>query len=268
MSMTVGDISYSVFNEHSSYDVIVYSATPAGFAGAIAAKVSGAEKVLLIEPTAYVGGMASPGGIGLRDCTFDDIRINNSTQYEWAMRNAKYYGSDEEVWQPDNWVGEMNFKKMLSDYGVELKLNTNFVEGSAGVKTVVESGLRRIAAILLESGELLEAKYFIDASYEGELMMATGHVQYTYGRESMDQYNESYAGVTADSLSQFEVPVNPFQLNKNNGAELLKYVQFGADPRSIVGEADENLMAYSFRACVTTNSENRVPISEPPGYDR
>lgn len=247
------------------YDVVVYSATPAGIAGAIAARMSGAEQVLLLEPSGYVGGMASPGGIGLRDCTLNKIRINNSTQHYWGMRNAQYYGSDELVWQPDNWVGELTFKQMLYENAVELRLDTNFKEGSEGVKTALKNGLRRITGIVLESGELIEGKYFIDASYEGELMMATGHVQYTYGRESQKEYNESLGGVTSGSLSQFKVSVNPFK--KNTASDLLKYVQLGADPRSVIGEADENLMAYSFRACLTNHTENKVPIPKPSNYN-
>ena len=250
-----------------AYDVVVYSSTPAGIAAAIAARESGAQKVMLLEPTAYVGGMASPGGIGLRDCNADEIRTNNSTQHEWGMRNAHHYGLSDPVWQPDNWVGEMNFKQMLSDYNVELQLSTNFKEGSAGVMTEVDgSGLRRITALLLENGDTLEGKYFIDASYEGELMMTTGHVTYTYGREGRSEYNESYAGVTDESLSHFPVPVNPYT-TVDGHSQLLKYIQDGPDPRKMVGQPDKNVMAYSFRACITNNPNNSVPFSPPPDYD-
>lgn len=38
------------------------------------------------------------------------------------------------------------------------------------------------------------ASAFVDASYEGDLMVASG-VSYTFGRESKDQYNEPSAGV-------------------------------------------------------------------------
>ncbi len=247
----------------------MYTSTPAGIAGAIAARVSGAKNVLLLEPTSYVGGMASPGGIGLRDCLRDEIRINNSTQYEWAMRNAAFYGATKPVWQPDNWVGEMNFKKMLSDYGVELRLSTNTLEGAAGVHTKLKNGLRRITHITLETGETLKAAYFIDASYEGELMLATEHVEYTFGRESRDKYNESMAGVTNSSLAQFNVPVKAYTpvSGSKEGVQLIKYVQDGADPQYVLGSADDNLMAYSFRACLTSNPHNSVPFTEPPGYD-
>ena len=248
-------------------DVVVYSATPAGVAAAIAARLSGAQTVLLLEPTAYVGGMASPGGIGLRDCNVKQVRTNNSTQHEWGMRNAKHYGVSDPVWQPDNWVGEMSFKQMLSHYDVQLHLNTNFKEGSGGVVTEVdEAGLRRITALLLESGHEVKGKYFIDASYEGELMMATGHVTYTYGREGRSEYNESYAGVSSSSLSHFPVPTDPYT-TVNDKAQLLNYIQEGPDPRKNVGQPDKNVMAYSFRACITTNPNNSVNYPKPPNYN-
>ena len=249
----------------NNYDVIVFAATPAGFAAALAAKAAGAQRVLLLEPTAHVGGMASPGGIGLRDCEHNEVRTNNASQHQWAMRNAKFYGVDDPVWQPDNWVGEQTFLAMLKESDVELRLNTTFVEGSTGINTAVDShGLRRITGIKLESGEVLECKYVIDASYEGELMIASGHVTYTFGRESQKQYNESLAGITKGSVGQFEYPVNPY---RSDNVTLLKWVQDRPDPRERIGAADDNVMAYSFRACLSKNTSNMVPFAPPPGYD-
>ena len=50
------------------YDVIIYSAIPAGISAAmIAARASSSLKIAIIEPTAYIGGMATAGGIGLSD---------------------------------------------------------------------------------------------------------------------------------------------------------------------------------------------------------
>lgn len=77
-----------------SVDVVVFGATPAGFAAALAAKsVSASLDVVLLEPSLYVGGMASPGGIGLRDCEKDEIRMNGGTQWQWGMRNAENYNN-------------------------------------------------------------------------------------------------------------------------------------------------------------------------------
>jgi flavin-dependent dehydrogenase len=51
-----------------AYDVAIYGATPGGIAAAItAARASPSFSIVLIEPTANIGGMATAGGIGLRD---------------------------------------------------------------------------------------------------------------------------------------------------------------------------------------------------------
>jgi pyruvate/2-oxoglutarate dehydrogenase complex dihydrolipoamide dehydrogenase (E3) component len=99
----------------SSYDVIVFGATPAGLAAALAAERENST-VLLLEPSKYVGGMASPGGIGLRDCEDNEIRMNNGSQYQWAMRNAKKYGVTDPVWQVLQLfsVTHANFHRYLS----------------------------------------------------------------------------------------------------------------------------------------------------------
>lgn len=56
----------------SAYDVVIYGATPGGIAAAItAARTSSSLSVVLIEPTSYIGGMAAPGGIGLRDLALE-----------------------------------------------------------------------------------------------------------------------------------------------------------------------------------------------------
>jgi ribulose 1,5-bisphosphate synthetase/thiazole synthase len=56
-----------------AYDIIIYSATPGGIAAAItAARAAPTFKIAIIEPTAYIGGMAAAGGIGLRDLGLED----------------------------------------------------------------------------------------------------------------------------------------------------------------------------------------------------
>ena len=56
------------------YDIIVYTATASGIAAAItAARTSPDLSIAIIEPTAYIGGMISAGGIGLGDSMFVDV---------------------------------------------------------------------------------------------------------------------------------------------------------------------------------------------------
>ena len=58
----------------SGYDIIVYTATASGISAAItAARTSPRLSIAIIEPTAYIGGMISAGGIGLADTFFVDV---------------------------------------------------------------------------------------------------------------------------------------------------------------------------------------------------
>jgi hypothetical protein len=43
------------------------------------------------------------------------------------MRNAKFYGVEKPVWQPDNWLGERTFLEMLKEAGVELRINAPLI---------------------------------------------------------------------------------------------------------------------------------------------
>jgi ribulose 1,5-bisphosphate synthetase/thiazole synthase len=56
-----------------AYDIVVYTATPGGIAAAItAARASPTLKIAIIEPTSYIGGMSTGGGLGLRDLGLPD----------------------------------------------------------------------------------------------------------------------------------------------------------------------------------------------------
>ena len=51
-----------------AYDVVVYGGNAGGIAAAItAARAAPNFKIAIVEPSAYIGGMAFAGGIGLRD---------------------------------------------------------------------------------------------------------------------------------------------------------------------------------------------------------
>lgn len=94
-------------------------------------------------------------------------------------------------------------------------------------------------------------------------MQASG-VSYTFGRESTHMYNESWAGIRKHSAAQFPVAVDPFQ---EDGTTLLKYIQNRPDPSSNFGEADDSVMSYSYRVCLTKDPNNKVPVTAPEGYD-
>jgi len=241
-----------------NFDLIIYCATPAGIAAATAASsYNRTASILLLEPTRYIGGMAGSGGIGMRD--FTSSAIINGTVREWAMLNAAHYAVAYPVWQPDNWVGVASFWTLLRQFkNIRVQLGVDVLEGADGVRL---SG-QQIKAIVCDNGDIYSASYFIDASYEGDLLAAAG-VKTTFGREAESVYNETLAGITDTSLSQFGNAIDPI----GPDGQLLRYVQNGTDPRNVLGESDYNVMSYSYRACLTTNPNNSIPVYPPEDYN-
>jgi hypothetical protein len=101
------------------------------------------------------------------------------------------------------------------------------------------------------------AKVFIDATYEGDLMARAG-VVWHLGRESRDEFGESYAG---RQYPKAKMAINGFDAN---GLPLpfITSVRPGDDQAG-----EETVMVYSFRLCLTKNAANRVPFPEPKSYD-
>jgi len=206
--------------------------------------------------------MASAGGIGFRD--LGNTAITNSTALVWAMHNAEHYNVTYPVWQPDHFVGNASFWWLLDQHatvsvilGERLVENTGVTIQGGRVKALTTAGPDGTGS----DPRSFSARYFVDASYEGDVMRFAG-VTHTWGREARGQYNESLAGVTDDSTNHFPRPVSVLWPN----GSLVDWVQQGPDPKSVVGQADDNVMAYSFRLCLTKRTDNRVDVTAPPGY--
>ena len=239
-------------------DVIVYGATPGGFCAAIAAAREGA-KVVLLEPTAHVGGV-NTGGLSFSDSNQTVRSTLLGLFEEWHQRVAADYAArgvklpydvavkDNSVWTYEPHVAARVTDAMLKEAGVSV-LTKQVLEGveKAGAKIV---GLRT-------SGGMHTAKVFIDATYEGDLMARAG-VVWHLGRESRDEYGESYAG---RQYPKAKMAINGFDAN---GLPLpfITSVRPGDDQAG-----EETVMVYSFRLCLTKNPANRVPFPEPKAYD-
>ena len=239
-------------------DVIVYGATPGGFCAAIAAAREGAS-VVLLEPTAHVGGV-NTGGLSFSDSNQTVRSTLLGLFEEWHQRVADDYAArgvklpydvavkDNSVWTYEPHVAARVTDAMLKEAGVSV-LTKQTLEGveKAGTKIV---GLRT-------SGGMHTAKVFIDATYEGDLMARAG-VVWHLGRESRDEFGESYAG---RQYPKAKMAINGFDAN---GLPLpfITSVRPGDDQAG-----EETVMVYSFRLCLTKNAANRVPFPEPKSYD-
>ena len=239
-------------------EVIVYGATPGGFCAAIAAAREGAS-VVLLEPTAHVGGV-NTGGLSFSDSNQTVRSTLLGLFEEWHQRVADDYAArgvklpydvavkDNSVWTYEPHVAARVTDAMLKEAGVRV-LTKQTMEG------VEKAGTRIVG--LRTSGGTHTAKVFIDATYEGDLMARAG-VVWHLGRESRDEYGESYAG---RQYPKAKMAINGFDAN---GLPLpfITSVRPGDDQAG-----EETVMVYSFRLCLTKNAANRVPFPEPKSYD-
>jgi hypothetical protein len=123
----------------------------------------------------------------------------------------------------------------------------------------------RIVKLHFENGAEVEAKVFIDATYEGDLLAFAG-ISYTVGREGNAKYNETKNGTRTDTKhGQFDKRIAPYLVPDHPTSGLVFGVQDGAI--GVQGEPDESIQAYCFRLCLTKNPANRIAIEKPANYD-
>lgn len=181
-------------------DVLIYGATPGGIAAAISSAKSGSS-VLLVEPTSEIGGLVTSG---LSHTDFHSFESLSGSFADFASRVEKHYiktyGADSQQVKDcfrgtfaEPKVNLLIFREMLAEHpNISVSKNTSLT----GV--TVEN--RRIVSATF-GAETHEAKVFIDASYEGDLMAKAG-VKYHVGREGRAEFDESLAPETADSQLQ------------------------------------------------------------------
>jgi hypothetical protein len=239
-------------------DVIVYGATPGGFCAGIAAAREGA-KVVLLEPTAHIGGV-NTGGLSFSDSNQTVRSTLLGLFEEWHQRVAADYAArgvklpydvavkNNVVWTYEPHVAARVTDAMLKEAGVTV-LTQQPLEGvdKEGAKIV---GLRTPAGVHT-------AKVFVDATYEGDLMAKAG-VVWHLGRESRDEFGESLAG---RQYPKQKMEINGFDAN---GLPLpfITTVRKGDD-----NAGEQTVMVYSFRLCLTKDPANRVPFPAPKAYD-
>ncbi len=113
-----------------------------------------------------------------------------------------------------------------------------------------------IAKAVTARSKTIAAQVFIDCSYEGDLMAKAG-VSYTWGRESRDEYGESFAGARPN-LAVYNI--DPYVKTGDPKSGLLPFIQdMQAKPE---GSADRLTMGYGFRWKFSKDAD-RLPIAPP-----
>ena len=257
------------------FDVMVYGSSPAGISAAVVAARQGM-KVGLFEPLKMIGGMGAAGNLALNDGGTHAEKTGLALDF--VQRAAAHYGlpAGSRVTHPEAHVSEAVFYEMLRDAGaagghaIAVKLDCHVLSAAAtggdNANNANSSSPSRVASVTLSCapGAPVTATAFIDASYDGDIMTAVGDVAYTWGRESTATYNESLAGARAPGWAGVSGPQHVDALRADGS--LLKYVQ-NISELPPPGAADDALMAFQHRLCVTNNASNRVDWPRPAGYD-
>lgn len=234
------------------FDVVIYGGTAGGVISAVTAARQGL-RVALLEPGIHLGGMVT-GGLSATD--HGEKEVVGGCSLEFYKRLGRHYNQAIE-WYPEPHVAEVVLREMIQEAGAVPVFYQHRLDETGGVK---KAGTR-LLEIRTENGRVFQPAIFIDASYEGDLMAQAG-VSYTWGREGVDQYHESLAGVRPkDPNHQFDFPVSAY----DEAGNLLPEIQTGA--RGELGAGDHKIQAYNFRMILTHERNNRVPFPKPSDYN-
>ncbi|MCD6052572.1 MAG: dependent oxidoreductase [Verrucomicrobia bacterium] len=189
--------------------VLVYGSTPAGIAAAIAAAKDG-ETVLLVEPTPQIGGMLTHG---LSHTDYHVYEGITGTYLDFCKRVEAYYRKtygENSQQVKDSFRGAhgepkvnlMIIEQMVSEQAritvkKEWVLTSVKMAGNPGERTIQMATFKDARGKQHE----YQAKVFIDATYEGDLM-AAAKVKYHVGREGKDVYGEELAPEKGDGQLQ------------------------------------------------------------------
>jgi len=219
-------------------EVLVYGATPAGIAASVSAAKAG-RSVLLVEPTARIGGLMTNG------LSYSDFRSFESLTgffLDFSRRvEADYrarYGADsaqvKDSFRGTHGEPSVNlraFQQMLAEHP-----RVRVLSGHTLARVELSDfvlGRRRIVAAhfaTADGPQRLAAAQFVDTSYEGDLMAAAGE-SYHIGRESRAQYGEPLAG-------------------------------------NAQGESDGQVQGYNLRLIMTERDDNKLMPVAPEDYRR
>ena len=248
-------VGAGVIGQH--YDVLVYGATPAGVAAAVAAARQN-KRVLLLSESDRLGGMLGWG------INHTDIKttVTPGTVVGFAKKLLLRVGQQEtnlaKNWQRFHRLscdGRPSWFIRAIDEIVAAEKNIT-IAYNCELSGVTKSGTV-ISSIQLASGARCIASQFIDASYTGDLAAAAGCTVAT-GREANATYGESING-NRPPVAMTGTP-SAYVVSGDSGSGLLPFVDGSAIPTT--GTASPYIMCFNYRLFVT-NSADRVAFPAP-----
>jgi hypothetical protein len=268
------------------YDLVVYGATSAGVMAAVQASRMG-KRVVIVGPDTHLGGLSS-SGLGFTDTGNKAVIGGLSREFyhrvwrhyqdprAWKWQKREEYGNKGQgtpaidgeqrtMWIFEPHVAERVFDDLVKEHRIPVHRH-EWLDRAKGVR---KTGAR-IAAITMLSGRTYMGRMFIDATYEGDLMAASG-VEYHVGREAQSTYGEKWNGVQTGVLHHrhhfgvLKQKISPYVVPGDPKSGVLPRVS--TEPPGEYGQADTRVQAYCYRYCVTDHPDNRIPFAKPEGYD-
>jgi len=224
----------------ADFDIAVYGSTPAGIASAVVAARQG-RRVALIEPSNHFGGLLT-GGLSNTDFRtleavtgffreyMDRVHADYVSRYGKDSQQARecFFGAHSEPHVSERVLRAMVAEQRTLSVLMRHPLSSVSRKGDA----IVSANFGTVA---------INAKLWIDASYEGDLA-AAAKTPYRIGRESTREYGERFAGVL--------------------------FFDQGLILPGSTGEGDTNEQCMNSRIIMTNRASNRLPVPRPPGYNR
>ncbi len=293
-AVLIGIFAFSTFaQKNANYDVVIYGGTSAGISAAVQTSRMG-KSVVIIEPGNRLGGLTT-GGLGQTDIGnkhviggisrefYQHIRRHYEDPKSWIWQNRNEYidegqsktdEGEDAMWTFEPSAALKVYSQMIPTEKIDVIYGERLNRGTGVTK---KKG--KIISITMENGSIYSGKMFIDATYEGDLMAATG-ISYSIGRESNSEYGETLNGIQANRINRtlnwtlsrnahnhnFIDGVDPYIVKGEPSSGLLPYIVEGGKP-GIDGEGDSGIQAYCFRMTLTDHPENRIPFKKPDNYN-
>lgn len=237
-------------------EICIYGGNAAGVIAAVSAARLG-RKVLLIEPGQHLGGLTA-GGLSSTD--IGNKYAVTGLSRDFYRRMGAHYGLFEQ-WRLEPSVAE----RVFQDYVRAAQIEVWYGHRLTGVEKT-GTRLTHLALEVPESGIRVRVKagIFLDCSYEGDLLAAAG-VPYFVGREANAVYGETLNGVQLQDGHQFPDSVDPYRVPGDPSSGLLMGISEG--PLAPNGSGDSMVQAYNFRLCLTQDTTNQLPVTQPETYN-
>lgn len=239
-------------------DVCIYGGTSAGVVAAYTAAKAG-KSVILIEPGQMLGGMSS-GGLGQTD--IGNKYVVSGLALDFYRKIGTHYGTFEQwIFEPK--IAREIFEGYVEDADIEVMMGETLLDVRKSGTNIQNITLQSVSQ-LGKSSATIEAKIFIDCTYEGDLMAKAG-ASYHVGRESNDTYQETLNGVQLMDGHQFPNGIDPYVVKGDASSGLL----WGINAEQLLpnGTGDHKVQAYNYRIALSNVPENQVPITKPENYD-